>query len=69
MIDDNKKRLNASESVKDVVAFLRLLIQGKGTDPIPPIFIGNDPVKTVSAGLNLKYYCLIYIYIYIYIYI
>ena len=48
-IHENENRLKESDNIKDVVAFLRLLIKGNGTDQIPPIFIGNNQVKTVSA--------------------
>ncbi|AES61031.1 putative thioredoxin-like, sieve element occlusion [Medicago truncatula] len=45
-IHENENLLKDSDNIKDVVAFLRLLIKGNGTDQIPPIFIGNDQVKT-----------------------
>lgn len=44
-IHANEDRLKESDTIKDVVAFLRLLIKGNGTDQIPPIFIGNNQVK------------------------
>jgi hypothetical protein len=52
-IHANEDRLKESDTIKDVVAFLRLLIKGNGTDQMPPIFIGNNQVKQVSAGLSV----------------
>ncbi|XP_004491932.1 protein SIEVE ELEMENT OCCLUSION B-like [Cicer arietinum] len=45
-VDDNERRLKESKNIKDVVSFLRLLIQGNGSDQIPLLFKGNNQVKT-----------------------
>jgi hypothetical protein len=55
-IDDYYRRLKESENIKGVVGFLRLLIQGNGSNQIPLIYKGNIAVRTVSTknvGFNL----------------
>jgi hypothetical protein len=55
-IDDYYRRLKESENIKGVVGFLRLLIQGNGSNQIPLIHKGNIAVRTVSTkkdGFNL----------------
>ncbi|CAL5208254.1 unnamed protein product [Lathyrus oleraceus] len=59
-IDDYYRRLKESENIKGVVGFLRLLIQGNGSDQIPLIYKGNIQVRT---GLEVfkKNYMLLFI--------
>ncbi|KAL5068345.1 hypothetical protein RYX36_019232 [Vicia faba] len=45
-IDDYYRRLKESENIKGVVGFLKLLIQGNGSDQIPQIYKGNIQVRT-----------------------
>ena len=50
--------MKESENIKGVVGFLRLLIQGNGSNQIPLIHKGNIAVRTVSTkkdGFNLLY--------------